>query len=536
MSNLSKLNATLLAALFAAVFCEIGICQDTAEAVPDELLTVAEKSQYQSTCTSQDVVAFVDACAKKADHVSRYDFGKTVDDKPMVSAVVANPPYEIGKQKNGRAVCLVIGNIHSGECAGKEGILMLLRELTLNKNHPLLKNLIVIIAPNYNADGNDKMAKTNRRGQKGPVTGMGERANSMRLDLNRDFMKLESPEAQSLIKYFNLTQPEMFIDCHTTNGSVHRYALTYDVPHNPAAPESIRKFMRNRMMPHVTTQLEQKKINTFYYGNFNRDRTTWTTYSHLPRYSTEFYGLRGGLGVLSEAYSYISYEDRIKASKAFVGQCLHFVNDNHQEVIELVVNARNEFIEAAKKNPAAIKFSLSAKVVPFANEFEIKGYDGDEEKDYPVKFIGNYESTNLRSLPFAYVFSSKHENVVEKLLQHGIDCESVTQTPDEKIKGQQYTITHSQQSRRAFQKHRTMSVEVDIAAADIDIEASDIIVRTAQPLGRLAAYLLEPDSDDGLVTWNFFDDHVEKGKVFPVRRLHQKFDLQTRPLKKVADD
>ena len=48
--------------------------------------------------------------------------------------------------------------------------------------------------------------------------------------------------------------------------------------------------------------------------------------------------------------------------------------------------------------------------------------------------------------------------------------------------------------------------------------AGDFLVEMAQPLAAVAAYLLEPESDDGFVRWNFFDG-VKTGEVYPVRRV-----------------
>jgi len=51
------------------------------------------------------------------------------------------------------------------------------------------------------------------------------------------------------------------------------------------------------------------------------------------------------------------------------------------------------------------------------------------------------------------------------------------------------------------------------------LPAGTPVVRLAQPLGLLAAYLLEPESDDGLTNWNFFDPWLEVGKPAPVRKI-----------------
>ena len=499
--------------------------------VPDELATVAEKSKYTKTSTSAQVEAFVEACAKKAKHVTRYDFGKTVGGKKMVSAIVASPAYEIGKSDK-RAVVFLLGNIHSGECAGKEGLLKLLRELTLNDKHPLLKNLVIIFAPNYNADGNDKFKKTNRPGQKGPSAGMGVRPNNMGLDLNREFIKLESPEARSLIAYFNKANPEIFIDCHTTNGSVHQYGLTYDVPHNPASPALVRKFLRSKMMPAVTSQLEKNHgYFSFYYGNFNRGKTVWRTYGYEPRYSTEYFGLRGGLGILSEAYSYISYKDRIKVSYGFVLECLRFANDNTADIKEVVASARNEFVKVASKKPSDIKFPLAAKMTAFDKKFTIKGYDGDDRQDYEVDFWGKYEPTANRQLAWAYVIPAKYKKIVDHLLRHGIQVAKLDEKTDD-LHLENYIIRNFEKSRHAFQKHR-MVKETEGELKDIhqSIEAGSFIVKSGQPLGRLVATMLEPESSDGLVTWNFFDDDLEKDKAFPVLRIPGPVELKTSPVK-----
>jgi hypothetical protein len=56
-----------------------------------------------------------------------------------------------------------------------------------------------------------------------------------------------------------------------------------------------------------------------------------------------------------------------------------------------------------------------------------------------------------------------------------------------------------------------------------------MVVRCAQPLGTLAAYLLEPQSEDGLCAWNFFDESLKPGADYPVVRLPNEAAITTRP-------
>ena len=187
---------------------------------------------------------------------------------------------------------------------------MLLREICSSPHPALLKDVILAVAPIYNTDGNERVSKTNRPGQVGPEDGMGQRANARGLDLNRDFIKLEAPETQGLVRFLNQWNPHLFIDTHTTNGSYHRYTITYEGPKNPAGDPEIIGFMRKTFFPEVGAAFEKRTdLKAFYYGNFNREHTQWTTYPAEARYGTTYVGLRNRLSVLSEAYAYAPLQD-----------------------------------------------------------------------------------------------------------------------------------------------------------------------------------------------------------------------------------
>ncbi len=492
----------------------------------DQPQTVAEKSDYKSTSLSSEVVDFVDWCDEKANHVSKHVYGKTAEGRDMVATIIANPPYQLGVD-DGRVRTLVIGNIHSGECAAKEALLMMIRELTHQPNHPWLENSVLVIAPNYNADGNDRIGKQNRPGQDGPENGMGMRENSQHLDLNRDFMKLESPEARSLVGLIDKVNPHLFIDGHTTNGSKHQYGLTYDIPHNPATALPIRQFLRNQMMPAVTERMEKDfGIFTFYYGNLNRDQTQWVSYGHEPRYSTEYVGLRGRLSILSEAYSYSSYKDRIFASKNFISSCIQYASENAETIKTLLHEVDQEFIETARKQPERVQVSMNAKVEKFDTKFNVKGYKNDEPQDFEVDFVSNYKSTRAVPLPYAYLIPKNQARAVDRLLMHGIRVEQHTQDGSFEVASFD-TIREIAHRQSPFQKHRVVTLETERGQGILKFSQGDYIVQTAQPLGRLAAYLLEPTSDDGLTFWNFFDEDLAQGSQHPIRSIAQPVDLMS---------
>ena len=484
--------------------------------VPDELRTVAEQSGYQATCTSEQLEAFLARCDELSPNIKRVEYGRTVEGKPMTAVILSQGDFELGK-KDERFRALVIGNIHSGECDGKEALLEIIRDFALKPNAEWMEKLVLVIAPNYNADGNDKMAKTNRPGQLGPAAGMGVRANSQQLDLNRDFVKLESPEARSLVGLMDKFDPHLFIDCHTTNGSRHRYLLTYDIPHNPSVEENLRRVLREQMMPELTRRMAKKAIDTFYYGNFDRDQTRWETYGFEPRYSTEYAGMRGILGVLSESYSYATYEDRIRGSREFVLENLNYCVERNPELRRLVERTREDFVATAKTRPESLAMVLDARMEPFQQKEKILGFRGEEPAEIEVEFWGRYEPITTVSLPYAYAFDSKHEALAEKLRQHGIAVEKVEQPVDVEIEVE--TIVSINRAARAFQGHNMVRLETNVARAKREVPAGWFIVRTSQPLGRLASHICEARTCDGFVTWNMLDDFLKEGEEYPIWRV-----------------
>ncbi len=498
--------------------------QSTQLTSPDQPQTVAETSHFTATSTSEEVKQFIELCDKHARHIQSFVFGKSVEGRDLIAITIAGEYWEMGEPDE-RNVVLILGNIHPGECSGKEALLMILRELTHQPNSNWLDNNVIVMVPNYNPDGNDRFGLRNRPGQIGPEKGAGVRENAQDLDLNRDWVKLEAPETRALVALANKINPDVFIDCHTTNGSKHRYPLTYDIPHNPATSSAIRDYMRNTMMPEITRQMEAKGQDTFYYGNFNRDMTTWTSFGHEPRYSTEYFGMRGCLSVLVEDYSYIGYRERVVVSKDFVESTLDYVSRNRSQIKELLDADRMHWRDTASLQPYRFNLSLAAEVKPFQNKVLIKGFKGDEPHDYECIHLANYVSSKSTPLPYAYVVPKQYVRLIERLKMHGIVAEPLDSNLNTSVEID--TIIDQKAQPNAFQKHRNRQVEVERKTVGQPVNFGDYIVLTEQPLGRLAGYLLEAASDDGFVFWNFLDGELETGKPYPILRLPDSIGLTT---------
>jgi hypothetical protein len=494
----------------------------------DELLTVAERSAWQATATHAEVTDLIERIGGRSTIMRTLELGRTFEGRSIPLVVLASPPLGSAPEAkaSGKAIVFAFANIHAGEVCGKEALLMLTRELAIEPDHALLDDLVVVLAPIYNADGNERMSVDNRPGQLGPARGMGQRANAQGLDLNRDYVKLESPEARALVRFLTAWDPHVTIDTHTTNGSRHRYALTYAPPLNPSGHPAPIRFVRDVMLPETSERLRARTgYDTFTYGNFNEDHTAWVTYpgAALPRLGLSYQGLRGQMSILSEAYAYASYRDRVLVTLEFLREILGCTARYRQRIMRIAERARRETVDAGLDPRPDDLVGLRHRLAAFDEPAVVKGFavdDPDSPRDHRVAHMGRFEATLSVRRPHAYILAPGLEHVAPKLRQHGIAVEPFSGDATVEV----YTISRIDRAGQELQGHRLVQLEVD-AAVERRSFAARVLVRTAQPLGTLAVYLLEPESEDGLAAWNFLDEHLREGGEYPVYRVRSSGDL-----------
>jgi hypothetical protein len=493
----------------------------------ESLRTVAEGSEFSATARHADVIEFCQQLAARSKLVELAELGESFEGRSLPLLIIADPPIKTADEaaRSKKLVVFAMGNIHAGEVCGKEALLMLARDLVSGDADPMLKDLVILFAPIYNADGNERFAPDHRPGQVGPDQ-MGQRSNAQGFDLNRDHIKLESPEARALVRFYNEWDPALAIDCHTTNGSHHRFALTYDGPRHPATHAKLVEYVRDDFLPEVSRRLEgETKYKTFFYGNFSKDHSVWGSYPAEPRFSTHYLGLRNQLGILSEAYAYATYRDRVLATYGFVRHCLGLAADRRGQLESLRTEIKKSASEANSDEPREI--GIRFEPAPLAGRFSIPGFvelevDGkkqrtDEEIDYDVQYFGQSRPTLTVIRPFAYALPASYQAAIENLHRHGIALRVLRE--DIEVDAEIYRVNSIDRQAREFQGHKLVQLEVTARAESRRLEAGSIIVNTSQPLSPLIVTLLEPASQDGLVTWNFFDAGLTADEDFPVTRI-----------------
>jgi len=520
------------------LLCILSSAFTTAAAGQNDLLTVAESSEYTRTATYDEVIALIGRIDAASEFVRVGSMGETVEGRDIPLMILANPPVSTAQEAHasGKTIVFAFGNIHAGEVCGKEALLMLAREFALDPDHELLDDLVIVLAPIYNADGNERFGpvEENRPGQVGPER-VGIRPNAQGLDLNRDYVKLESPEARAMVRFLTEWDPHLTIDCHTTNGSAHRYTLTYAAPLNPSGAAEPIEYVRDVMLPQITERLRERTgYDTFFYGNFNRDHTAWYTYSAHPRYGGPYRGLRGQMSVLSEAYSYAPYKDRVICTREFVREILHHAAENDVRLREIHEGAKRETIERGRHPQPDDVVGIRHRIAAFRDLETIHGFEqapGEggrrrpaltgEPKDHEVVHLGRFEPTLSVARPWGYIIEPGNDGLLEKLRQHGVTVEPFTGA----ARCRAYTIDGVHTARRPFQGHVLRSLDVTANRVSRSFDGAHL-VRTAQPLGNLIVYLLEPQSEDGFAAWGNVGDRIEGGREYPVLRIEHPDDVE----------
>ena len=457
---------------------------------------------------------------------------------------------------SGRPVVYIEANIHGGEVEGKEAVLALIRDLVVSaadRTTPsLLDSVVIVVVPVYNADGNDHFGPqaVNRPEQNGPER-VGERANGQHLDLNRDFVKAEAPETQMTMSMFERWDPDVFVDLHTTDGSFHGYALTYAPPLNPAALFT-GSYTRDSLLPELRRRLRDRHhMEIFDYGNFQPERSpgvdtaphSWQTYDSRPRFGTNYVGLRNRIGILSEAYSHDPFGERIAVTYAFVREILSLVAERRTSILRLTSKADSAVPmwaahpDVAPAVPLVTAFAPARGIEPVLVEDLEPVASGDTTtltqpgvprglrrtgRVHPVRMpvIDRFETTLADHLPWAYLVPPGNAEVTQLLRRHGIAMQPVR--ADTAIVGVERFVADSVGvAPQAFQGHHEVRVRghwLPLAGAT-RIPAGTTVVPCAQPRGILAMYLLDPRSEDGLVTWNIGDQELEEGHPYAVTRV-----------------
>jgi hypothetical protein len=538
-----------------------------------DLLTVAEATRYRRTSLHSDVAAFVERLAPLTDRMSVQTMGMSAEGRDIPVLVLSQARLftpekaHAAARERGVPVVMVLCNIHAGEVEGKEAGLMLARDMTVGGRHAgLVERATLVLVPIYNPDGNDRIDPEHRTldlvamdGQVGPEGGVGTRYTGAGLNLNRDYTKLEAVESRALMALFGAWNPHVVVDSHTSDGSIHGYALTYDTAHTLlSGPREPILYTRDVMLPAIGRSIERRTgFRTWFYGNFrdNDDPTSgWETYPGLPRYGSHYRGLTGRLDVLLEAYSYLPFEQRVAVTYEIFVEILDYVGRHGRDVVDLCERAAADTVARGRDpqpdDEVGVNYGIASRNVngelvyrypAYALlETEIAAWDretqlarritGGTSTWWPNTFYCRFVPEIRVRRPRGYLVPAARQDVVDHLRAHNVDVERVpvefatTRVERYVVLGRETTFSPDVGN----EPRRESVLFVRKETAEHAAGPGDWFVPMDQSLAHVAIYLLEPESDDGLVRWGWFDS-LAAGDVYPVLRVPGRAGLAPPP-------
>lgn len=513
-----------------------------------DFVTTAERTDFKQTSSYDDVMTFLFEAQKKCDKIQVLTLTTSTEGRMIPLAVISSEGVKSPRELKltGKPAVLINANIHAGEVEGKESVQMLIREIIMGKEESLLENQVILVVPIFNVDGNDKFG--NNRRDNGPESA-GVRYNGQELDLNRDSIKLQSPEMKALARLLDQWDPVLFVDMHTTNGSYHREPVTYNTLLDPNADPQLSAYMWNSFFPAVAKTLKNKYgYDTLPYGNFV-DRTQpekgWISDAVGARYATNYVGLRNRFTVLNENYSYADFKTRVLSSLGFIKSILLYTGQHLREMREMVINADKKTRDAFHSGNFTIEYKneklMELTIMSYEFELEkIKPEDRDKYppwvrdyivkktdvfKNYTVDYFANPVPVRTVPLPEAYIILPYQTAVIETLKNHGIIVERIRKSLQADVEN--FVIKKVELDKQLYQGNVFVKVEGEyMEKPGVAIPEGAYYISMRQPLARLLPVMLEPGSEDSLLTWGFFNRVLvsqwgNQPQLYPVYRLRK---------------
>ena len=514
---------------------------------PAKFLTVPERTKFERTALSTEVLEFIDVLKWNSDKVAVINMFTTSLRRVGTAVVLASPRLTSpdAAVKTGKTVVYLQGNIHAYEPEAKEALQMLMRDILFGKRKGLLDSLILIVCPNFNVDGNDTLTLSD-----GTPHLLGNANNAQNLNLNRDAVKLETVEVNGLYRtIFNRWDPILVYDGHLMGRVQHGYAIGYATCTVPAAHPGPRGYVFDKLFPAVREATRKNfGLEVFTHGDIDNKwpPTTWSHEAAMWTTEAKFvanaYGLRNRLAILAETPGHESFERRIYAHYALITEVLEYAAKHGQEMQEICRAADKEVVEAVKakaesgelKNWVAGKYeswgkidilayqkrnmselipgtSVRAKIAPHMLEPPaiVRGVEN------MTKPVGTVEAT----VPRGYLIPAELDYVAEKLRAHNIRVDVLTKPV--KATGEEFVIDKVGQARGGGTN--MIKLEGGFAKSPLkEFPAGTFRVDLAQPMANMAFYCLEPQAADGFVGWGVLEPYFKsigadkRSVVYPI--------------------
>ena len=526
----------------------VGFSQDS------EWQTYYEKSGFKETPRYKQTVEYCKKLADASPWIKYISFGVSPQGRELPLLIVDRngnfTPLKV--HRSGNAVLLIEAGIHPGEIDGKDAGLMFIRDIAIYKKYEdLLDHVTILFIPIFNVDGHERFSAYNRINQNGPKE-MGWRTTAQNLNLNRDFLKADTPEMKAWLKMFNKWLPDFFVDIHATDGADFQYVMTYGLETFGNMDDGLTAWAELEYLKVMEEDMEKAGYPIFPYVAFRRwhdPKSGLRSMLSTPRLSQGYSAIQNRIGFLIENHMLKDYKTRVSATyEALIITC-KFLNKEYEKLIMLnkiadEYSAGSEF--RSKKFPIDFRASNDSIVVDFKGfEYEVERSNlsggnwfkySDKPVDFKLPYFNNQNPVVEVDLPEAYIIPPEWIDVIERLELHGIKYSQLDEPVVIPVKTYKFKNVSWQQL--PYEGRHPVSFDYDEIIEEREFSAGSVVIDMNQRTARVIAHILEPKAPDSYLYWGFFDaifEQKEYAESYVMESLARKMLAEDPELKKEFD-
>jgi murein tripeptide amidase MpaA len=509
--------------------------------VPREWLTPAEAARFEATPDYAETLAFLRRLAARMPEMWLESFGRSAAGRPLPLVVVSRERAftAAAAQRLAKPVVLIQNGIHPGEIDGKDACLMILRDLALGRRRELLDAATLLVVPIYNADGHERISPYNRPNQDGPHRGMGFRTTADGLDLNRDYVKTASPEAQAMVALIASWRPHLFVDNHVTDGVDHDWVLTWSWTEAPQLPAPVDAWMRAHL-PAALAATERAGHRTGPYVDLKsatdpaRGFSSWVG---QPRFSSGYLPLRNRPAVLVETLSYKPYAERVLATRDFLLALLAEVGRDPAGLRGAVTAAEAATVAAGGPHAPPSEVVLDFEESPAADRIRLPLYATDLEtsratgqpllryrrgeiREIEVPWYHGSRPARMLPRPRGYLVLPGWPQIESRLRVQGLRVEQLAEATEVEVETMR--LGPPRLAGAPYQGLARVTAEVTRRQERRFLPAGTLWVPADQPDFAVAVQLLEPDAGDSLLAWGLLSTVFETKEAISPWVLEEK--------------
>jgi len=478
-----------------------------------------------TTPTYPELIAYYQQLDQAHPEIELYAMGKSDTDWPIYVCIINGAQDSTKTMEKARASTTVLINnaIHPGEPDGVNACLIWIDEWI--KGGKKTANLPVIaIIPAYNVGGMFNRSSTSRANQNGPEE-YGFRGNSQNLDLNRDFIKMDSPNAFTFATIYQALNPDVFVDTHVSNGADYQYTLTYIASMKERLAPSMEQLTYDRCLPTLTSRLKKRKTMLFPYVELTDaipDQGIMA-FNDLPRYAMGYASLFHSVSFTVETHMLKPFPERVEATRQFIDELFLWTKECSKD-IEM---ARQEAIDWSNKQPY---FKYNYRLTEQVDSIRFNGfkaiyqtsdvtglerlfYDRKQPFTKNIPYYNTYKSVDSVAIPRFYLISSSNETILRRLDANGVKY--YREPMDSSVVVSAHHISTFESTKQPYEGHYLHTkIKTETSIDTLFLGKGTILIPTEQSRRLFVLSVFEPTAEDSYFAWNFFDSHLQQKEYF----------------------